>query len=76
MTDKCGGYAVVFFLFVLMACLIALPFHLFVEKPCIRLGRHLSTERAHQVEALWDVTSIFESPPCKPKQPRFFLVIG
>ena len=62
----------VFFLFVLMACLVALPFHLFVEKPCIRLGRHLSTERAHQVEALWDVTSIFETHTCKSKQPYSF----
>lgn len=67
--DALWRYAVVFSLFVLMACLIALPFHLFIEKPCIRLGRYLSTERAHQVE---ECTLDTEAPdaPVAPSDPQ------
>lgn len=28
-------------LFVMISCIVALPFHLFLEMPCIRLGRRI-----------------------------------
>lgn len=37
----CGGYALIFPLFVMISCMVALPFHLFLEMPCIRLGRRI-----------------------------------
>ena len=37
------GYALVFPLFAMMSCAVALPFHVFLEMPCIRLGRRIGT---------------------------------
>lgn len=34
-------YALIFPLFVMISCMVALPFHLFLEMPCIRLGRRI-----------------------------------
>lgn len=36
-------YALVFPLFAMMSCAVALPFHVFLEMPCIRLGRRIGT---------------------------------